>query len=72
MSHPTHVPPVQAPQAVVVEAPAAPKLVRTKKFVKIAFARVGVPVLIGSAAAYVATRRSNSQDSLEETSSPVE
>lgn len=72
MSHPTHVPPVPAPQAAVVEAPKPPKLVRTKSFVKTTFTRVGVPVLIGSAAAYVATRRSNKQDSTEETTLTVE
>lgn len=34
----------------------AAKLVRAKTFVKKTFARVGLPVLIGVSAAYVATR----------------
>lgn len=60
MTTPTSVPvpPVQpAPEPTTVVETGPTKMDRTKTFAKKTFTRVGVPVLIGSAAAYVAARR---------------
>lgn len=43
-------------------AKVAEKLVRTKTFLKNSFKNVGLPVLIGAAAAFVATRKSGGTD----------
>ena len=54
------------PTTVVVDesvAKTAHRIARAKTFLKNSFKSVGVPVLIGTAAAAVATRRSNNEDS---------
>lgn len=60
-------PPVQAaPEAVVPPVAAGPsKTDRAKTLAKKTFVRVGVPVLIGSAAAWVATRRTTAHLEIE-------
>lgn len=55
-----HDPQPQQVSPEVVET--AEKLVRTKTFLKNSFSKVGLPVLIGATAAYVATRSSRSSD----------
>lgn len=69
---PTDIPHSQPVQSVptpdVIDASTvetARKLERAKTLVKKTFMKVGVPVLIGSAAAYVATRNKDKQDDLE-------
>lgn len=76
MSNPTDNPtpqPIQvAPDAVVVDeavAKTAIRVTRAKTFLKSTFKNVGVPVLIGSAAAFVATRRTSNSDELDSDSS---
>lgn len=62
--------------AAVQEVVAANRKERAKKFAKTLATRVGVPVAIGTAAAYVATRRMartvEDQDTLELTASTEE
>ena len=65
MSEPTnsHVPTVVP---TVVEEPTGPsRTTRAKKFVKSAFTHIGVPVVIGTAAAYFATHKNSAETSDE-------
>lgn len=59
-SVPTEPAPNAEPTETVVKT--ALRLERAKTFVKSAFTKVGVPVLIGSAAAYVVTRTKDESD----------
>lgn len=62
---PTSQPASAGPTHVVIDestVETARKLERAKTLVKKTFMKVGVPVLIGSAAAYVATRNKDQQD----------
>lgn len=73
MSTPTDQTPVPPIQETIIVVEAAPKFVRTKTFVKKTFTRVGVPVLIGTSAAWFVTRGKDSQsESNTDTVTPTE
>lgn len=62
---PTPPPAPQTPDTVVVDekvVKTALRMEKAKTLVKNTFTKVGLPVLIGSAAAYVVSRRSDKQD----------
>lgn len=65
---PTSQPASNGPTHVVVDqetAETVKRIQRVKTFTKSTFKNVGVPVLIGSAAAFVATRRKDRENELD-------